>query len=159
MDRSLLFLVVMAPVFVGACGRAPSPELTALPPTAEADATAAAVERAANESAAGQLAVALGGDVKHLGDTRYEAVGPELRCSAMILPDDGGAAVPATSLVEWKVEPEDAGTFSIGAQGAYFLPSSPGVVTIRAELTGAAGLRRSPGLSLSVSSSGPAPAG
>lgn len=154
----LLIVVGLYASWGVACGRMPQAETAATPRVPAADTTAVMMDEGSSESAvAGQLAVALDGDVTHLGDTRYQAVGPELRCSAMLLPDDGGPPVPATSLVEWKVLPESGGSFSIGAQGAYFLPASTGVVIIHAELPGAAGARRSPGLSLSVSSSGPSP--
>lgn len=138
------------------CGGGPA----APPPGAGEPGPAVAAEAPAEASPAaldGRLAVALEGDVEHLGDTLYRAMGPDLRCAAVLLDSGGGEPVPATSLVEWKVTPSDAGTFSMGPRGAYFLPSRAETVTIHAELPGEGGGpgSRSPGLSLAVTSAAP----
>ncbi len=93
------------------------------------------------------LAIALEGDVTRRSDTEYVATGPEIRCVAVLIEKD--TPVMVTSEVRWVVEPGNAGVFSAGAQGVFFLPDAEGAATIRAvypaegEVTA-----RSPGLVL-----------
>lgn len=124
----LRFIIPFIVILVG-CGAQPP-----APPSEPARNAATQASTAATHDTAvvGVLAIALEGDVELTSETEYRSIGPEIRCSAMLM--DAGEPQPVATEVEWKAEPAGSGVFSSGAHGVFFLSEGSGRVEIHAIL-------------------------
>jgi len=123
--RLLLFSIAM--VFISACGNTADNQRTTNVSENKEEGTAV---YSATLAIAQSLAIAFEGDVERISETEYKSKGPEIKCAAILIDKDSTFSV--TSDAEWIVVPQDAGTFSEGASGVFFLPNQKGSFKIYA---------------------------